>query len=112
MELTSSVKDAAVALRSVFHGEERRFREMIDALPAAVYTTDAEGRLTHFNPAAVEFSGRVPQLGTDHWCVTWKLFRPDGSPLPHEECPMAIALKEGRIEDGMEVIAERPDGKR
>ena len=40
---------------------ERRFREMIDVLPAAIYTTDAEGRLTHFNPAAVEFSGRVPR---------------------------------------------------
>ena len=44
---------------------ERRFREMIDALPAAIYTTDAEGHLTHFNPAAVRFSGRVPELGTD-----------------------------------------------
>jgi PAS domain S-box-containing protein len=91
---------------------ERRFREMIDALPAAIYTTDAEGRLTHFNPAAVELSGRVPELGTERWCVTWKLFRPDGTPLPHDECPMAVALKEGRIVDGVEAIAERPDGKR
>jgi PAS domain S-box-containing protein len=91
---------------------ERRFREMVDALPAAIYTTDAQGRITHFNPAAVEFSGRVPELGTDKWCVTWKLFRPDGTPLSHEEGPMAVALKEGRIVDGAETIAERPDGKR
>ena len=91
---------------------ERRFREMIDALPTAIYTTDAQGRLTHFNPAAVEFSGRVPELGTQHWCVSWKLFRPDGSILPHEECPMAIALKEGRIVRGVEAIAERPDRTR
>ena len=91
---------------------ERRLREMIDALPAAIYTTDADGRLTHFNPAAVELSGRVPELGTDRWCVTWKLFRPDGTQLPHEECPMAVALKEGRPVDGSEIIAERPDGKR
>src|SRR6185295_1240270 len=33
------------------HENERRFRKMIDALPAAIYTTDAAGRLTHFNPA-------------------------------------------------------------
>ncbi|HEY7908549.1 MAG TPA: PAS domain S-box protein, partial [Thermomicrobiales bacterium] len=91
---------------------ERRFREMIDALPVAIYTTDAEGRLTHFNPAAVAFSGRVPELGTDHWCVTWKLYYPDGTPMPHDQCPMAIALKEGRIIDGAEAIAERPDGTR
>src|SRR5581483_1913499 len=91
---------------------ERRFREMIDALPAAIYTTDAEGRLTHFNPAAVEFSGRTPELGTDQWCVSWKLYYPDGRPMPHDECPMAIALKQGRILQGAEAIAERPDGTR
>lgn len=91
---------------------ERRFREMIDALPAAIYTTDAEGRITHFNSAAAAFAGRVPELGTDEWCVTWKLYYPDGTPMPHDECPMAIALKEGRAVRGVEAIAERPDGTR
>jgi PAS domain S-box-containing protein len=91
---------------------ERRFREMIDALPAAIYTTDAEGRLTHFNPAAADFSGRTPELGTDHWCVSWKLYHPDGRPMPPDQCPMAIALKEGRVVRDAEAIAERPDGTR
>jgi PAS domain S-box-containing protein len=91
---------------------ERRFREIIDALPAAIYTTDAEGRLTSFNPAAVKFSGRTPELGTDQWCVSWKLYYPDGAPMPHDECPMAVALKEGRVIRGEEAIAERPDGTR
>jgi PAS domain S-box-containing protein len=91
---------------------EQKFRQMLDALPAAVYTTDAEGRLTHFNPAAVKFSGREPELGSDRWCVSWKLLRPDGTVLPHDQCPMAVALKEGRIEEGGEFIAERPDGTR
>jgi two-component system CheB/CheR fusion protein len=98
--------EAAMAERS------RHFREMIDALPAAIYTTDAQGRLTHFNPACVEFSGRTPELGTDQWCVSWKLYHPDGTPMPHDECPMAIALKEGRIVRGAEAIIERPDGMR
>lgn len=91
---------------------ERRFREMIDALPVAIYTTDAQGRLTHFNPAAVEFSGHVPELGTDKWCVSWKLYTVDGAPLPHSECPMAVSLREGRVIRGAEAIAERPDGTR
>jgi PAS domain S-box-containing protein len=91
---------------------ERRLRELVEALPAAVYTTDAEGRITMFNNAAVKFSGRVPQLGTDSWCVSWKLLRPDGTPLPHDQCPMAMALKEGRPIRGYEAIAERPDGTR
>jgi PAS domain S-box-containing protein len=92
--------------------ESARFREMIDALPVAIYTTDAQGRITHFNPACIEFSGRTPELGTDHWCVTWKLFHPDGSPLAHDKCPMAVSLKERRSVRGVEAIAERPDGSR
>jgi PAS domain S-box-containing protein len=99
-------------LQNALEDSERLFREIIDALPAVIYTTDAEGRVTHFNRAAVEFSGRTPELGTDRWCVTWKLFRPDGTPMPHEQCPMAIALKEGRVVLGQEAIAERPDGTR
>jgi PAS domain S-box-containing protein len=91
---------------------ERRFREMVDTLPAAVFTTDAQGRITHFNQAAVELAGRVPQVGTDQWCITWKLFRSDGTPLAHDECPMALALKEGRIVNGEETIIEQPNGKR
>ncbi len=91
---------------------EQSFRQMIDALPAAIYTTDAKGRLTHFNPAAVEFSGRVPELGRDEWCVSWKLYWPDGTFMPHAQCPMAVALKEGRTIRGAEAIAERPDGAR
>ena len=101
-----------VLVRQEVERRERQFREMIDALPAAIYTTDAEGRLTHYNPAAVEFSGRTPELRTDQWCVSWKLYHPDGRPMPHNECPMAIALKEGRIIQGAEAIAERPDGSR
>lgn len=89
-----------------------KFRRMIDSLPAAIYTTDAEGRLTYYNPAAVEFSGRKPKLGTDQWCVTLKLYHPDGRHMPHDQCPMALALKEERPILGTEAIAERPDGKR
>ena len=91
---------------------ERHTRELLEALPAAVYTTDAEGRVTFFNQAAIDLSGRVPELGSDKWCVTWRLYSPDGTPMPHEECPMAMALKEGRAIRGMEAIAERPDGTR
>ena len=91
---------------------ERRLREILDALPAAVYTTDAEGRVTMFNQAAATFAGRAPQLGTDTWCVTWKLYQPDGMPMPHDQCPLATALKEQRPIRGLEGIAERPDGSR
>jgi PAS domain S-box-containing protein len=98
--------------RTALNERERRFRELLDALPSAVYTTDAKGRLTYFNEAAAELWGMRPQLGTSEWCGSWKLFWADGTPLAHDECPMAIALKEDRPVRGMEAACERPDGTR
>jgi PAS domain S-box-containing protein len=91
---------------------EHHLQELLAAIPAAIYTTDAQGRVTYFNQAAIELAGRTPVLGSDEWCVTWRLYRPDGTPLPHDQCPMAVALKEGRPIRNAEAIAERPDGVR
>jgi PAS domain S-box-containing protein len=91
---------------------EHRFRQLLETLPAAIYTTDAKGKITFFNKAAEEMAGRRPTIGVDEWCVTWKLYWPDGTPLPHDQCPMAIALKENRAVRGAEALAERPDGTR
>ncbi len=85
---------------------------MLEALPVAIYTTNATGKITFYNQAAADFAGRRPQLGSDEWCVTWRLYQPDGTPLSHNQCPMAVALKERRPVRGEEAIAERPDGTR
>jgi PAS domain S-box-containing protein len=87
-------------------------QQILDALPAAVYTTDAKGRVTYCNRAAVELAGREPALGRDEWCVTWRLLTPEGEPLSHSDCPMATTLKENRPVRGVEAVAERPDGSR
>jgi PAS domain S-box-containing protein len=86
--------------------------ELLRSLPAAVYTTDAEGAITFYNDAAAELWGHRPELGSSRWCGSWRLFWPDGRPMAHEECPMAVALREGRVVPGAEAIAERPDGRR
>jgi PAS domain S-box-containing protein len=86
--------------------------DLLDALPVAVYVTDAQGRLTFFNEAAANLWGRRPQLGIDQWCGSWRLYWPDGRPMAHDECPMAVALKEGRPVRDSGAIAERPDGTR
>jgi PAS domain S-box-containing protein len=87
------------------------YRTFLEALGVAVYTTDAEGRITYFNEAAVKFWGRRPSLG-EEWCGSLRLFHVDGRPLAHGECPMAIALKENREVRGWTALAERPDGRR
>ncbi len=91
---------------------EARYRDLIHALPAAVYTCDAQGRVTLYNQAAAVLWGREPEIGKDLWCGSWKLYRPDGRPLPLDECPMTVTLREGRAVHGEEIIIERPDGTR
>jgi PAS domain S-box-containing protein len=87
------------------------FHAFLDTLGVAVYTTDADGAITYFNEAAVSLWGRHPELG-EHWCGSWRLYWPDGRPMPHEECPMAIAVKQDRAIGGVEAELERPDGTR
>lgn len=87
-----------------------KYRETLDELPLAVYTTDANGIITYFNQAAEDLAGRTPEVGKDLWCVSWELRRSDGSLLLHDECPMARALKQRRPIRGEELVAVRPDG--
>ncbi len=54
-----------------------RYREFLDALGVAVYTTDADGRITFYNEAAATFWGRRPELG-EEWCGSLRLFWSDG----------------------------------
>jgi PAS domain S-box-containing protein len=84
---------------------------VLDALGVAVYTTDARGRITFFNEAAAALWGRRPEMG-EEWCGSWRLYWPDGRRMPHEECPMAVALLEDRPIRGAEAELERPDGTR
>ena len=84
----------------------------LEALPAPIYVTDAEGVVTAFNAACTRFAGREPAAGKDRWCVTWKLYTEAGDALPHERCPMAMALQERRTIRGACAVAERPDGTR
>jgi PAS domain S-box-containing protein len=100
------------ALRSTVAAQGRSFQQILDALPAAIYTTDNDGIVTYFNKAAREFAGREPIIGRDQWCVTWKLHTMDGHSLPHDRCPMAVAVKEMRPVRNVMAYAERPDGTR
>ncbi len=91
---------------------EKRYRQLVERLPAAAYTCDAQGIITLYNDAAVELWGRAPEIGKDRWCGSWRIFRTDGSPLPLDECPMGIAIRTGQSVRGTEIIIERPDGSR
>lgn len=98
-----------LALEAVNQGGEGSFR-VLDQLPAAIYMTDAEGAVTYYNKACISFAGRRPMLRQDNWCVTWRLYTEEGEYLPHDQCPMAVAIREKRPIRGVQAVAERPDG--
>ena len=91
---------------------ERHYADILAALPFAVYATDAVGRITFYNEAAVALWGRRPVLGQERWCGSWHIYALDGSVLPHDHCPMAVAIREDRRVRGVTAVAERPDGSR
>jgi PAS domain S-box-containing protein len=94
---------------------EQRYRTLFDLGPVAVYSCDASGVIQEYNRKAVELWGCEPALGdTDkRFCGSFKLFRPDGVFMPHDECPMAevVAGTLPEVRDA-EVLIERPDGSR
>lgn len=111
LEPLASVEDC-LADEEAVRQSERRYRELVERLPAALYTCDSAGRVTMFNEAAAALWGRRPLIGQDRWCGSYRLYRPDGSELPLDECPMAVTLREGRAVVGEEIVIERPDGVR
>lgn len=91
---------------------EQRYRRLVHALPAAVYTCDADGRITLFNQAAADLWGRLPEVGQDSWCGSWRMYGVGGTLIPAEESPAAVMIRTGRVVRGFEMVIERPDGSR
>lgn len=92
---------------------EEHFRFLFDLGPVAVYSCDTSGVIKEFNKRATELWGRTPALGDtdERFCGSFKLFRPDGTFMSHEQCPMAEVVS-GKISEARdaEVLIARPDG--
>jgi PAS domain S-box-containing protein len=100
------------AVELALRDSEARYRQLVESLPIAFFATDATGRLTLFNDAAIRLWGRAPRLGEDAFCGSFRMHHPDGTPMPHDACPMALAIRDGLPMQGAEAIVERPDGTR
>lgn len=98
-----------------WHDNEERYRTLFELAPVAVYCCDVSGVILDYNNRAAELWGRKPKLGDtdERFCGSFKLYRPDGSFMPHQQCPMGDVLT-GKIPAirNAEVHIERPDGSR
>ena len=92
---------------------DHRYRQLIEGSPVAAYCCDGEGRVTLFNAAAEVLWGRTPSLeNSEYWCGSHRMFTMAGEALPLDQCPMAIAILQGRDFDSIEAVVERPNGQR
>lgn len=98
----------------ILRQSEQRVSKLLSLMPAAVYTCDAEGRLTFFNRRAAELWGRAPRLDDagERFCGSFRLWTADGAPLRPEDSPMAEALRDGRSARNLEIVLEQPGGAR
>ncbi len=108
----ADAEQALSAALAALDGPDDHIADRLEALPLPVYVTGPDGVVTHFNSACVDFAGRAPTAGRDRWCVTWRLFHEDGAPMPHDQCPMAVTIRERREVRGLRAVAELPDGSR
>jgi PAS domain S-box-containing protein len=108
---TRDVTDRKESEETVRKNQER-YRQLVDSLPAAIYTCDIRGRIELFNEAAVKLWGRSPEIGADEWCGSYRILDLEGNPIPLDKCPMAETLRTGLPVSGCEIVIERPDGTR
>ena len=115
MQQREASRDAMATLDLELRESEERYRTLFDLVPVAVYACDSAGVIQNFNRRAAELWGREPVAGDtdERFCGSYKLFRPDGTFMPHEQCPMAevVSGKLSGVRDA-EVLIERPDGSR
>jgi PAS domain S-box-containing protein len=115
IEVTLGPIFSADLSRSALRESKERYRTLFELAPVAVYSCDASGVILEYNHRAAELWGRKPEPGDtdERFCGSFKMFRPDGSYMPHEQCPMGDVLcgKVPGVRDG-EVVIERPDGSR
>lgn len=104
MDITSQKRAEIIIEES-----EKRYRDLIQTLPVAVYTVDESGYVNLYNKAAVKLWGREPVLGKELWCGSHEMYTLEDEFLPHAECPMGIALRENRAFT-VEAYIKRPDG--
>ncbi len=93
---------------------ESRYKNLVLTLPAGVYTCNKEGNITYFNEHAVNLWGSRPDDNEDllKFWNRHKVWLTDGTILPAERMPMALAVATGKSFKNVEMLIQRPDGSK
>src|SRR5690348_6200659 len=91
---------------------EARYKNLINVLPAGIYTCNKDGKITFYNDLAAKMWGYHPNINEDSlkFCPCAKVWLMDGTYIAPEESPMAVTLKTGKPVRNIEAKVGRPDG--
>ncbi|MGC8732018.1 MAG: PhnD/SsuA/transferrin family substrate-binding protein, partial [Halothiobacillaceae bacterium] len=87
-------------------------RQLLGALAEGVYGVGPDGRCTFINPAALRLLGYASEdevLGKDNHAL-FHARHPDGTPYPHEQCPIHQTLQDGQVRQAEDEWFWRKDG--
>ena len=93
---------------------EMSLRELVSAIPAALYACDGGGSIVYWNGRAAELWGCEPELDGQPWSFldSRTVYSNDGSRLDPEQTPVRHVLATGLPVVNQELIIERPDFSR
>lgn len=96
-DITDTIKSrkALEQLNAELRENEERYRTLFSHAPMDVFVCDQDAIIRDYNVRAVEIWGREPERGAEKHCGSVGLWRPDGSPLPHEQTPLREVLRTG-----------------
>jgi PAS domain-containing protein len=72
-------------------------RGLVSNLATPAYLVDVEGKLVFFNDPAGDLLGlRYDEAGQAGWGARFVPLKEDGEPIPEDDLPLAVALREVR----------------
>lgn len=75
-------------------------RNLMASLSTPAFLVDEDGMLVFYNEAAGELLGKrfeeVGQMGPEEWGASFGPLDDDGHPIPFDNLPLTIALRQGR----------------
>ncbi|MEO6903821.1 MAG: PAS domain S-box protein [Bacteroidia bacterium] len=90
----------------------QRYRDVVQGLPVAVFTCDAEGKIMLYNSKAVDLWGKEPKISQDKWHQFWKIYKINGAELTEYECALSKILRGVKTTVSENLLLENINGIR